>query len=331
MVSLHAKLAAIAWAVPVAFGSDPVKLCPSPGGYHPCECLHEVDSETRIDEVKDEHGKMHAVLNFPNGTNKVLDECPHKRPKPPHWLNKQSYKASADTNPCQLGWAHAAPLEAFYQHSKDILQYNATYTVPEPPSDASTNILYYWIGLQDLGSEENPVIQPVLSWVKGSEANNWYFESWNCCPAGHKLKSISVPIEGAGTSVFGHMARDTNGLWSIISKDSTERSSVLYSNDTASGIVRNWNWVEIVLETYNVDSCSDYSAGGQAQFLDMKLIDTEGQSVTPSWTMNPYINGEYLSASESAQFTACCNGTFDLEWPSAAMHQNGATTNSLLV
>jgi hypothetical protein len=219
-------------------------------------------------------------------------------------------------------------MEAFYQHSRDISQYTATYTVPDPPANSGAEILYYWIGLQDFDSVENPVIQPVLSWIKGSEPNNWYFESWNCCPAGHKLKAVSVPIAGAGASVSGKMTKDSNGLFTISSEDSTGKDSVLYSNDTVSGIVRTWNWVEIVLETYNVESCSDYSAGGQAQFLDMQLIDTEGQSVTPSWTLNPYINGEYLNASAAAQFQACCSGTFELNWPSAAIHQNGDTASS---
>lgn len=216
-------------------------------------------------------------------------------------------------------------MEAFYQHSRNISKYTATYTVPDPPTTTSSNILYYWIGLQDLNSAENPVIQPVLSWVKGSSENNWYFESWNCCPAGHKLKSTSVPIKGKGASVQGSMNRDSDGLFTITSTDSTGQSSVLYTNDTLSGIVRTWDWVEIVLETYNVDSCSDYSAGGQAQFLDMTLTDVEGQSVTPTFTMNPYINGAYLNASASTQFTACCNGKFVTDWPKAVMSNNGDT------
>lgn len=317
-------------------------MCPSPGGFHPCDCLHEVDSHSRIDEVKNDDGTRHAIVHYPNGTSQVLPQCPHKPPPGPRskaLARSQLHKAGHElkhengtgvlTDPCQLGWAHAAPMEAFYQHSKNISNYTATYTVPEPPTSASTNILYYWIGLQDLDSVENPVIQPVLSWLKGSSENNWYFESWNCCPAGHKLKSTSVPIQGAGAKVLGSMHRDADGLFTITSADSTGKSSVLYTNDTKSGIVRSWDWVEIVLETYSVASCKDYSAGGLAQFLDMKLVDVEGQSVTPSWTLNPYINGKYLSASESAKFLACCNGSFALDWPNAAMHNNGASQSDL--
>merc|ERR1719316_930407 len=124
------------------------------------------------------------------------------------------------------------------------------------------------------------------------------------------------------------MFRDPNGLFTIDSRDSTGKTSVLYSNDTLSGISRSWDWVEIVLETYSVESCKGYSAGGQAQFLDMDLVDVEGQHVTPVWTMNPYINGKYLSPSASAQFTGCCDGTFKLNWPNAAMEQNDGTTSS---
>jgi len=312
------------------------KMCPSPGGWHPCDCLHEVDSRSRIDEIRDELGNRQAVIRFPNGTSKTLDECPYKRPKPPHrhtgrrgangGLQRPSDQQPSD-GPCQLGWSHATPFSAFYQHSQDIKDFTATYTVPEPPKDTGTdaNLLYYWIGLQNTNSLENPVIQPVLSWVPGASSNNWYFESWNCCPAGHKLKASSVAIAGAGSIIQGHMHRDVaTGLFNITSVDATGRSSVLYSNDTSSGIVSGWNWVEIVLETYRVADCSQYSAGGLAQFRDILLIDVQGQPVTPKWTQSPYINAKYLTTEAAAEFAACCNGSFQLgRWPDATMHQNG--------
>ena len=213
-------------------------------------------------------------------------------------------------------------MEAFYQHSKDVRSYNATYTVPHPPASVANNILYYWIGLQDLNSAENPAIQPVLSFVPEASSNNWYFESWNCCPAGHKLKATSVDISGPGAVLCGGLNRDSSDLFSITSSNSTGATSTLLSDDTNSGIVRKWNWVEIVLETYSIDSCSQYSAGGVAGFHDMTVIDVEGGLVAPNFTMNPYINGKYLPSAEAKESTACCGGEFKIEWPSASMQQN---------
>lgn len=309
-----------------AFSSQSdARLCPTPGGWHPCDCTHEVESGTRIDEVRNSDGTHSALIHHPNGTVRRLAQCPHSRlPRSvADGLRRRSDDKVAD-NPCKLGWAHAAPMEAFYQHSHDIARFSVTYTVPDPPSSVGDNILYYWIGLQDTSSRENPVIQPVLSYVKGSDPNNWYFESWNCCPAGHKLKAASVPIQGSGATVHGSIERDISGLFTISSNDSSGNASVLYSNDTLAGTVRTWNWVDIVLETYSVESCSDYSAGGFAQFLNAQLVDTVGQSVTPVWSMRPYIDAAYLSPSDGKRFTACCNGSFTSNWPNATMHQNSA-------
>ena len=55
----------------------------------------------------------------------------------------------------------------------------------------------------------------------------------------------------------------------------------------------------------------------------MTLTDVEGAAVTPTWVSAPYIDGEYLSPSAAAKFTACCKGKFDFDrWPLATMSQN---------
>ena len=112
-------------------------------------------------------------LHFPNGTTRIEQRCKYTPPAPP------VPPATVTTSPCELGFAHAAPMEAFYYLKPGLTvdKFYAQYTVPDPPVNTASNILYYWIGLQDLNSSENPVIQPVLSYVKGSSENNWYFES----------------------------------------------------------------------------------------------------------------------------------------------------------
>ena len=56
---------------------------------------------------------------------------------------------------------------------------------------------------------------------------------------------------------------------------------------------------------------------------DASAADVEGAAVTPSWVSAPYIDGEYLSPTAAAKFTACCKGTFDFDrWPLATMSQN---------
>lgn len=296
------------------FSIAEVKLCPTPGGFHPCDCIHTVDSGTQVDELVDPAShERKARFHFPNGSVVDIAHCPHKRPPLPHHSDHGSV-----SNPCKLGWAHAAPMEAFYRHTKDIASFTATYVVPDTPQKNDGNILYYWIGLQDLNSSANPVIQPVLSFL-----DTWYFESWNCCPAGHKIRSVSVPVKGPGETLKGSIERDSSGKYAITSTNSAGKSSVLISNDTSSGIVYTWNWVDIVLETYSIDSCSEYSAGNDMKFLDMTLVDMAGGSLVPKWTLNPYINGVYLPPREAKTFQDCCNGSLILDWPSVSMHNNG--------
>jgi hypothetical protein len=316
--------------------SGDANMCATPHGLHPCECVHEVPSGTRAEEFHDAATDKRTLrLHFPNNTMSEQHACARAPPDPPTHpstntsqdAHPSSRHARLSTSPCTLGWAHAAPMEAFYYTAAgvSVATFSAQYTVPDPPASTSANILYYWIGLQDRGSSANPVIQPVLSYVPGASANGWYFESWNCCPAGHKLKATSVPISGPGERLTGSMARDASGVWTVTSRNAAGAESVLQSDDRNSGLVTSWDWVDVVLETYRVDSCAQYSAGRAMTFDNMALVTSDGQSLAPpasSFSFSPYINGKYLSPEESEEFTACCHGQFQVDWPAATMAQN---------
>ena len=143
------------------------------------------------------------------------------------------------------------------------------------------------------------------------------------CPKGHKLEAAQVGVRGPGARLTGTMARDpTSGVYTVTSENEAGESSILISDDTNAGLVRKWNWVDLVLETYNVDDCAQYSSGGAMRFLDMTLTDVEGAAVTPTFEMAPYIDGRYLPPAEARAFTACCHGQFTISWPHATMAQN---------
>ena len=75
----------------------------------------------------------------------------------------------------------------------------------------------------------------------------------------------------------------------VVWRSTPSTRSISYAVDDAT-IADGWNWVDLVLETYGVDQCDEY-ARGTASFLDMRLVDVEGASLTPTWTSNPYIDG----------------------------------------
>lgn len=296
-------------------GATTPKLCPSPSGWHPCACIREVESGTKTEEVQDgQSGARLLRLHHVNGTIEDVPECPYARPELPR------NDGGGPSDPCALDWAHAAPMEVFSRHNESIVSFTANYVVPDAPKTVASNILYYWIGLQDTTSAANPVVQPVLSFYPGSSPNNWYFESWNCCPAGHKIKGPSIPVAGPGAKLRGALTRDGHET-TINSTDGSGNSSVLVVYD--SHIVTSWNWVDITLETYSVTDCDQYSAGGAMIFEDMLILNRGGVPVTPQFASKPYIDGSYLNATESATFTGCCNGRFDTStWGKATMTQN---------
>lgn len=313
-------LAAVLVSSPSLLASDTPRMCMTPGGPHACECIHEVESGTRVAEITERTGERHVLFHYPNGTASKLAACPHERPS----FHGQSSVFSDPPNICGLGWAHATPMEAFYVTNASIQSYTATYAVPGNPALATDQFLYYWIGMQDLNAttgKAGPVIQPVLAF-HGSK-NNWYFQSWNCCPAGHKTSAPIVPVK-PGETLHGGMRQTDDGHFEIFANNSKGSSSVLLSDDTLSGIVSEWNRAEIVLETYNIDSCSMYAKGEPMQFSDMTLFDMQGNSLTPAWIRKDYINGTYLTPNATLEFQGCCNGTFELDWPSATMRQNQA-------
>ena len=287
------------------------KMCPSPSGFHPCDCIIEVESGSRAEEVAAENGDNFLRLYHANGTVSDIPHCPHV---------KDAEAAPDMKDPCALGWPHAAPMEIFSRHNESIVEFSAEYVVPDAPSTVASNILYYWIGLQDTTSSANPVIQPVLSYYPGSSENNWYFESWNCCPAGHKIKSTSVSVSGPGAVLQGKMHR-IGDMSIITSTNEVGNSSTLIVSD--STIIHSWNWVDIALETYAVADCAEYSQGGAMAFDKMTLTNAKGDAVTPAWTSAPYIDGAYLNRTLSQRFTSCCGGSFDYaHWPRATMSQN---------
>jgi len=47
-----------------------------------------------------------------------------------------------------------------------------------------------------------------------------------------------------------------------------------------------YNWADVTLEVYNIAQCSDF-APGKAVFNKLTMLDKQGQTLTPTWTMTP--------------------------------------------
>ena len=54
-------------AIALGVQAEP-KMCPSPSGFHPCDCIREVESGTRAEERSDANDVRTLRLTHPNGT-----------------------------------------------------------------------------------------------------------------------------------------------------------------------------------------------------------------------------------------------------------------------
>ena len=45
---------------------------------------------------------------------------------------------------------------------------------------------------------------------------------------------------------------------------------------------RQFDWIDVTLETYNIEKCDEYNTQ-PFKFGDMKITDASGNSITPNW------------------------------------------------
>ena len=118
----------------------------------------------------------------------------------------------------------------WYPSTSDIpiTFFNGTYSVPDTPAPEyqGSEVLYWFIGMQNNADSETRILQPVLTFngpqggAEG-EPEGWSFTSWNCCPAGHKIKAASVGVSGAGARLFGSIQREPSGVYTVRSANAS--------------------------------------------------------------------------------------------------------------
>jgi len=159
----------------------------------------------------------------------------------------------------------------------NLKQFTSTYVVPgDPANNNGAQVLFYFIGMQDNDSPNAVnIIQPVLTWGNGYK--EWYVKSWACCPS--NITVSSPPIFGlkAGSSLQGVVSRESASTWKIDSIFNGQHTTL---NAQVGDYI--YNWADITLEVYGVNTCNDF-AKGKAVFNDLSLQDSQGQSLKPNW------------------------------------------------
>ena len=308
--------------------ADGVRMCITPGGAHPCDCVHDIPANSRVKRnlATTSTAESNDVI-LPNGTVIHHPKCPHdtpSRPVPPLSSSLQqigtTMKHTGDA--CALieaggsGYYHGRPMNSYYiTDTGNFSRWNSTYSVPDTPAKTtSQTYLFYWIGLQDTrDANGSPVLQPVLSYTGSGVPNigepssgllekhgsheevdaavSWYFMSWNCCPAGRKYSAPYVDTTEGAEDLRGEVSCKKDGTCTVNSVNRNDQTSSLTLDNSNVGAT-SYNWAIVELETYYIDKCADYCSGTFGATA-MSLYNSNGTEVSPTapsaWTNNPYL------------------------------------------
>jgi len=158
----------------------------------------------------------------------------------------------------------------------NLQSFTSSYIVPQDPQNTNAGpVLFYFIGMQDNDASAVNIIQPVLTWGNGYQ--QWYVKSWACCPS--NITVSSPPLFGivAGNSLQGVVQRVSASTWKIDSIFNGKHTTL-----NAQVGDYNYNWADVTLEVYNINTCSDF-ARGKMIFNSLDLMDAQGQTLTPQW------------------------------------------------
>lgn len=242
------------------------KMIPTPVGYHPEECVHDIPSGTHIQEDLVGGG---ATLKLPTGEQRRIEPCNAT-------MAKRQFPADYD------GWlAFTSFKNPTNQSFDDFLGY---FSVPNKPA-RDPQVLFIFTGLQNVNwipkvDPEPPVfdiIQPVLQYP-GDFGNYWSFKSWYVTLGDNVLRSDERDVS-VGDNVFGNMTRLGPDTWYVagVSQETGKENHITVSHPRLTS----QPWAYTTVEGYGVQGC-DWEPTNDLKFTRMRLRAAE-KIVVPQW------------------------------------------------
>lgn len=257
------------------------KLIPTPFGMMPDSCVHNVGNNATIKpvskgvEVLHADGRITFLPELPECIefkNKLIEKKMRQQKRILNSVNQEKHKKQPIPYSPEDGWLD----NAGYYPSNDIINFQGNYLVPPDPQTDSTQVLFYFIGSENLVSGETvTIVQPVLTW--GNGINGWSFESWNCCPSGQAHNSAPLTGFAAGDTLYGQVYCNNNN-WNIISAWGSQNVELTVTTDG-----RQFNWADVTLETYGVTTCSEFPNGAMV-FSNLSMTLSDNSQPTPQWS-----------------------------------------------
>jgi len=292
-------------AMVLGFGSLGANAVPTPFGDRLPQCVVEVPDGAVIFSIDN----ATLGLNHASGRNEVISVPPECQEESASLQSKRS-KAHGSVGSAVGRWLD----NQGYTHNAGFGKFTGSYNVPQDPPQPSGQILYYFIGLENLGGG-GPVniLQPVLEWGGGDE---WSLASWACCPSGMTPHSRTISGIKSSTIVDGTIERLDSQTWQIVSafKDSTGQTK---NTTLTANLPYRYTWADVTLEVYSTSSCQQYSPE-KVTFSHLALQDESGAHISPQWS--------------GATRTECGGVTAVIDEKTITIqHNNGIATGSVLV
>jgi hypothetical protein len=257
--------------------SDPTGLLPGtvrvPGGrLMDSACVHQVPNGASIDGQGNVSVNGNIIAHYDPCTAAQMNIQPAGDVEPPGIYH--AWIENTDTTAVELnGLAQFNYL-------------NASWKVPQSPSEYSSQLLYFFPSFQDL-TESQEIIQPVLQFgPNGSWGGNyWTIACWYLSPT-NTYTSPALTVY-PGDSLYGTLGVYTPGNWNAELDDGT----LSHATAITTNVYEKFQTAESgVLEVWNVSDCSQFPPDGSIVFDDVE-ISQAGPSynsvnwVQPTWRL----------------------------------------------
>jgi len=165
--------------------------------------------------------------------------------------------------------------EAGFTSNQGFSKMTGYNNIPDAPR-GSNQIVYYFLGIENLIGGPVSILQPVLAY----EGGEWTGASWACCPQNITTTGPTIGPAKEGDRMYGSMIRTDDSTWEIVTQFNGQTSKL-------NAQVGPWayNWAVATLEEYSISSCDQYPHE-PVTFDTIELTDPSGSIVHPSWT-NP--------------------------------------------
>lgn len=291
----------------------------TPFGMRNAECVVEVPSGTIVEEGDGGLHLTHTALGtwfHKTPSTCMSEQSGGNQPERSSGGNQScnSPPCTCDSLPCN-NWIDNAGF-MLPEGSAFIGGMSSIYSVPgTPPSTTGPGqCLFYFIGAENTdGSPRSgqpppsgrAILQPVLTydpsgWCANS-STGWCFSSWYCCPKNLTVHSAYIQDVKAGEQYLGkfNLSEDKdNYVVTSTQIGAPERTTTLIAPRQG----RRFNWADVTLEAYAINTCSEFAAGAMS-FSEVRLWDDAGKTLSPTWltTSNKPCKG--VIAQTGASFT----------------------------